>query len=67
MSTKKNGNYCMDRSLVPRVQRYLQASSNRKYIDVSDMADYLQRQYPEYGRKKKIPFRISVEKGSYVF
>ena len=52
---------------MPRIQRYLQNNSNRRYIDISEMAEALQRQYPEYGRKKKIPFRISVEKGLLTF
>jgi Nucleolin binding domain len=66
MSGKK-GSYFIDRNLVPRIQRYLQNNSNRRYIDISEMAEVLQRQYPEYGRKKKIPFRISVEKGLLTF
>ena len=60
------GSYFVDRALVPRVQRYLKENSHRTYIDVEEMADVLQRQYPDYGRKKKIPFRNSVKQGELV-
>ncbi|EFX62597.1 hypothetical protein DAPPUDRAFT_300935 [Daphnia pulex] len=53
--------YYVDRALIPRVQRYLKENSHRTYIDIEEMADVLQRQYTDYGRKKKIPFRNSVK------
>ncbi|XP_057376797.1 nuclear valosin-containing protein-like isoform X1 [Daphnia carinata] len=53
--------YYMDRALIPRVQRYLKENSHRTYIDIEEMADLLQRQYPDYGRKKKLAFRNSVK------
>lgn len=56
-------NYFIDRNLVPRVQKYMEENKHRVYLDVDEMADSLQRQHSEYGRKKKIPFRISVNKG----
>lgn len=59
----RQGTYFADRTLIPRVQRYLKENIHRKYIDVEEMADVLQRQYPDYGRKKKIPFRNSVKQG----
>lgn len=55
--------YVLDRALLPRVQLYLKENSNKKYINLDEMADVLQKQYPEYGRKKKIPFRNSVKQG----
>lgn len=55
--------YVLDRTLLPRVQRYLKDNCNKKYINLEEMADVLQKQYPEYGRKKKIPFRNSVKQG----
>lgn len=57
------GSYFVDRSLLPRVHRYLKENSHRRFIDVEEMADVLQKQYPDYGRKKKIPFRNSVKQG----
>nr|CAH0102978.1 unnamed protein product [Daphnia galeata] len=53
--------YYVDRALIPRVKSYLKENSHRTYIDVEEMADVLQRTYPDYGRKKKIPFRNSVK------
>lgn len=55
--------YYVDRALIPRIQRYLKENNHRKYIDVNEMADVLQKQYVDYGRKKKTPFRNSVKQG----
>ena len=60
----RNSRPAFDRSLIPRVKSYLKENSHRTYIDVEEMADVLQRTYPDYGRKKKIPFRNSVKQGS---
>lgn len=60
---KRPASYYMDRALIPRVQRYLRENSHRTYIDIEEMADLLQRQYPDYGRKKKLAFRTSVKEG----
>jgi ribosome biogenesis ATPase len=49
--------YYVDLALIPRVKSYLKEKSHRTYIVIEEMADLLQRQYPDYGRKKKIPFR----------
>lgn len=63
-SKNKSGSYFVDRALLPRVQKYLKENNHRKFIDVEEMADVLQRQYPDYGRKKKLPFRKSVQQGN---
>lgn len=55
--------YYVDRALISRIQRYLKENNHRKYIDVNEMADVLQKQYVDYGRKKKTPFRNSVKQG----
>jgi hypothetical protein len=59
------GGSFFDRNLVPRIRRYLEDNSNRKYIDVDEMADTLQNQYFDYGRKKKIPFKNAVRQGNH--
>ncbi|KAF7686790.1 nuclear valosin-containing protein-like isoform X1 [Silurus meridionalis] len=57
----RSGGY-MDQRLKQRVEQYLK-SSNRQYVDVSEMAADLQRQYRlDYGRRNKTAFRIQVEK-----
>jgi ribosome biogenesis ATPase len=57
----RNSRPAFDRSLIPRVKSYLKENSHRTYIDIEEMADLLPRTYPDYGRKKKIPFRNSVK------
>lgn len=52
-----------DRNLTPRVLAYLKENSHQRYIDVDRMSDYLQAAYPDYGRRKKLPFRQMVQKG----
>lgn len=63
MSSRNGGGSFLDRNLVPRIRRYLEDNKGRKYIDVDDMADTLQSQHFDYGRKKKQPFRNSVRQG----
>ena len=65
MASRGGGGSFFDRNLLPRIRRYLEDNSHRKYIDVDEMADTLQNQYFDYGRKKKIPFRNSVRQGKY--
>lgn len=62
----RQSSYFVDRSLLPRVHRYLKENNHLKFIDVEEMADVLQRQYQDYGRKKKIPFRKSVNQGEII-
>ncbi|XP_008279730.1 nuclear valosin-containing protein-like isoform X1 [Stegastes partitus] len=60
MKSRSSG--CVDGHLKQRVEQYL-ASSNREYVDLSAMAQDLQRLYRmEYGRRNKTAFRIQVEK-----
>lgn len=58
---RSQSGYIGDPRLVPRVRQYL-AAQKSKNVNVSSMAEDLQRQYGEYGRKKKNAFYKSVEK-----
>ncbi|XP_062585170.1 nuclear valosin-containing protein-like, partial [Saccostrea cucullata] len=53
--------YIGDPRLIPRVRQYLNAQKS-KNVNLRSMAEDLQRQYGEYGRKKKNAFYKSVEK-----
>ncbi|XP_061173136.1 nuclear valosin-containing protein-like [Saccostrea echinata] len=53
--------YIGDPRLIPRVRQYLDAQKS-KNVNLRSMAEDLQRQYGEYGRKKKNAFFKSVEK-----
>jgi Nucleolin binding domain len=63
MSEKKGNLSSLESEIVPRIQRYIQDNCYKRYVDINEMAEDLQRRYPEYKRKKKIPFRICVERG----
>lgn len=58
---RSQSGYIGDPRLVPRVRQYL-AAQKSKNVNVSSMAEDLQKQYGEYGRKKKNAFYKSVEK-----
>ncbi|KAG7214380.1 hypothetical protein INR49_023091 [Caranx melampygus] len=59
---KNRGGGWVDSRLRQRVEQYLE-SSKREYVDLSAMAQELQRLYRvEYGRRNKTAFRIQVEK-----
>ncbi|XP_020295662.1 nuclear valosin-containing protein-like [Pseudomyrmex gracilis] len=51
-----------DQTLIGRVQTYMHENENRVYIDVLEMADALQRRYPDYRHKKRNAFRTMVRK-----
>ncbi|XP_069117406.1 nuclear valosin-containing protein-like [Argopecten irradians] len=60
---KQKGQYFSDPRLLSRVRQYVKyANASRKPVVISVMADDLQNQYGEYGRKKKNAFAKSVEK-----
>lgn len=42
--------------------QYLYENEDKVYIDVNDMADYLQRKYRDYRGKKRGPFRSMVRR-----
>ncbi|XP_063700211.1 nuclear valosin-containing protein-like [Culicoides brevitarsis] len=50
-----------DPHIIPRVQQYLEENVDKTYVDVGAMAKELQARWPEYGRRKAIPFRQLVE------
>ncbi|XP_018335493.1 uncharacterized AAA domain-containing protein C16E9.10c isoform X2 [Agrilus planipennis] len=54
--------YFVDSTLVPRVQKYLESHVDQTYVDIVAMADYLQRTYREYNKRKRSAFRSSVKK-----
>lgn len=59
---KNRGGGGVDSRLRQRLQQYL-ASTNSQYVDLSEVALQLQKQYRmEYGRRNKTAFRIQVEK-----
>lgn len=59
---KNRGAGWLDGRLRQRVEQYL-ASSNSEYVDLSALAEELQKLYRmEYGRRNKTAFRIQVEK-----
>ena len=63
MSGKKGGLHSLSAEIVSRIQQYIQDNCEKRYVDINEMAEALQTRYPEYRRKKKIPFRICVERG----
>ncbi|XP_064403165.1 nuclear valosin-containing protein-like isoform X3 [Halichondria panicea] len=58
---KNTSDYCSDRKLLPRIKQYLEECSDN-VVDIDDMAVTLQAEYPEYTRKKRLPFRAVVAK-----
>lgn len=54
--------YQADPTIVPRVQKYLEANVHKSFIDINQMADELQRTYREYGKRKRSAFRGAVKK-----
>lgn len=61
---KKSQYVTLDRNLLPRVRSYLNDNKHLKFIDVDRMSDHLQASYPDYGRRKKVPFRLMVRQGN---
>ncbi|XP_024947442.1 nuclear valosin-containing protein-like [Cephus cinctus] len=51
-----------DPLIVSRVHTYLTANVDKVYVDVEEVADYLQRRYREYRKRKQSPFRIMVRR-----
>lgn len=47
--------------------QYLEENVDKTYVDVGVMAKELQVRYPEYGRRKSVPFRQLVEQGIFYF
>lgn len=47
--------------------KYLEENVDKTYVDVGAMAKELQARWPEYGRRKAVPFRQLVEQGMRVF
>jgi hypothetical protein len=43
------------------------AQPGEHYIDVEEIVDELQTKYRDYRKKKRIPFKASVQKGMYCF
>ncbi|CAG0886001.1 unnamed protein product [Darwinula stevensoni] len=62
----KSKPYIFDPKLIPRICQYLDANSNRRYVDVDDIVKFLQGRFPEYARRKRLVLRKSVEKAYHV-
>ncbi|KAK9880820.1 hypothetical protein WA026_013147 [Henosepilachna vigintioctopunctata] len=54
--------YLSDPKLIPRLQKYLESNVDKTNVDISLMADELQKTYKEYSRRKRSAFRNSVKK-----
>uniref|UniRef100_A0A336M220 CSON008090 protein n=1 Tax=Culicoides sonorensis TaxID=179676 RepID=A0A336M220_CULSO len=61
MMMKKTKPILHDPAIIPRVQQYLEENVDKTYVDVGAMAKELQNRWPEYARRKSIPFRQLVE------
>lgn len=51
-----------DPRLIPRMREYLASRTNKNFVSIPLMAEYLQTKYPEYGRKKRSMFVQYVDK-----
>ncbi|XP_016842214.1 nuclear valosin-containing protein-like isoform X3 [Nasonia vitripennis] len=56
------GRIFRDPMIISRVRTYLYENEDKVYIDVTEMADYLQRKYRDYRGKKRGPFRAMVRR-----
>ncbi|XP_058797516.1 nuclear valosin-containing protein-like isoform X2 [Phymastichus coffea] len=57
-----NARIFRDPMILSRVKTYLYENEDKVYIDVTEMADCLQRKYRDYRNKKRGPFRTMVRK-----
>lgn len=57
-----SASFISDKTIIPRVQKYLESNVSQTYVDIATMADDLQKLYKEYRRRKRGPFRSSVKK-----
>ncbi|KAJ8684203.1 hypothetical protein QAD02_019995 [Eretmocerus hayati] len=58
----EEGKVFRDPMIISRVRSYLYENEDKVYIDVTEMADYLQRKYRDYRAKKRGPFRTMVRR-----
>ncbi|GLV45591.1 smallminded [Carabus blaptoides fortunei] len=49
--------YMSDPFIVQRVRQYLEANVDKTYVDIAEMADYLQNKYKDYSKRKRTAFR----------
>ncbi|KAF4520514.1 hypothetical protein B566_EDAN004810, partial [Ephemera danica] len=66
-NTNKKVPYIGDPMLLPRVVEYINSLQDKnnpgeRYIDVEEIVEELQRRYREYRKKKRAPFKASVQK-----
>ncbi|XP_043212400.1 nuclear valosin-containing protein-like [Amphibalanus amphitrite] len=54
--------YSLDSTLIQRVRQYLHELGDAKYVELDELTDYLQVTHREYKHKKKLPFRILVQR-----
>lgn len=65
--TNKKAPYIGDPMLLPRVVEYINSLQDKnnpgeRYVDVEEIVEELQRRYREYRKKKRAPFKASVQK-----
>ncbi|XP_037084734.1 nuclear valosin-containing protein-like [Pollicipes pollicipes] len=54
--------YSLDSTLIHRVRLYLHELGDVKYVELDELTDYLQATHREYKHKKKLAFRILVQR-----